>query len=335
MNPLAPTIVLALALVSPAVAAEPPVIRSARSGAWSAPDSWDLGRVPRAGDRVVVRAGHTLTYDVASGAVIRLVEVAGTLHFARDRTTRLEAGLIVVTASEEPTEDGFDCHAEAAPMRHAGADADNRPQPADAVAAPAERPSLLVGRPGAPIAAGSSATIRLHYVEGMDRASCPAIVSCGGRMEFHGEPMHLKGRYSIHFHLAGGTMRGSSVVGASIWDSHNRWITIHGTDALVVRDNVGYKGVGHGYFLESGSEVNNVLDHNLAALVLPGRPQEEQEVPFDLNRRAGFWWANSQNSFTRNVAAECAEYGYRFDTRKADNYDPVRPIRQPDGTTKR
>ena len=56
-----------------------------------------------------------------------------------------------------------------------------------------------------------------------------------------------KGRYSIHFHLVGETMRGSSVIGASIWDSHNRWITIHGTDALVVRDNVGYKSVGHGY----------------------------------------------------------------------------------------
>ncbi len=32
-------------------------------------------------------------------------------------------------------------------------------------------------------------TIRLTYVEGMDKESCPAIVSCGGRMEFHGAPM--------------------------------------------------------------------------------------------------------------------------------------------------
>jgi len=47
------------------------------------------------------------------------------------------------------------------------------------------------------------------------------------------------GRYSLHFHLAGDSMRGSSVVGASIWDSGNRWITIHGTNYLVVRDCVG------------------------------------------------------------------------------------------------
>ena len=47
------------------------------------------------------------------------------------------------------------------------------------------------------------------------------------------------GRYSIHFHLVRDTMRGASVIGASIWDSGNRWITIHGTDYLVVRDCVG------------------------------------------------------------------------------------------------
>src|SRR5262249_16254286 len=35
----------------------------------------------------------------------------------------------------------------------------------------------------------------------------------------------LLGKYSIHFHLVRDTMRGSGVLGASIWDSHNRWIT--------------------------------------------------------------------------------------------------------------
>jgi hypothetical protein len=97
---------------------------------------------------------------------------------------------------------------------------------------------------------------------------------------------------------------------------------------------VGYKSVGHGFFLETGSEINNIIDHNLAVLVLPGKPPKDQEVPFDLNRGAGFWWANCQNSFTRNVAVECAEYGYRFDCKETDDYNPLRKIRQPDGTTK-
>src|SRR5439155_15193113 len=43
------------------------------------------------------------------------------------------------------------------------------------------------------------------------------------------------GKYAIHFHLVGDSMRGSGVVGASIWDSDNRWITIHGTNHLLVR----------------------------------------------------------------------------------------------------
>jgi hypothetical protein len=409
--------------------------------------------VPQRGDRVVIRSGHEVIYDLDSREVIRLVQIAGTLSFARDKNTRLSAGLITVTAAEEPSEEGFDCHAMPAPL-----------------AADQPRPQLLIGEPGAPIPGDFTATISLHYVEGMDKKSCPAIVCCGGRMEIHGEPMsrtwvklkrmaapgtdslavmepveawkpgdvvivtgttrtrsrrdsnsgfadrsqteqrrivsvgsrdftggypvrldkpllyehfadeefqgevanlsrnvvvesadpdgvrghtmyhvdsagsisyaefrHLgkrdeQGRYSIHFHLCGDTMRGSSVIGASIWDSHNRWITIHGTDAMVIRDCVGYKSVGHGYFLEDGTETKNILDHNLAAVVLPGKPLPKQVIPFDLNRGAGFWWANCHNSFTRNVAAECAEYGYRFDCKQTADYDPNRPIRQADRT---
>ncbi|MGC4003834.1 MAG: hypothetical protein QM811_12195 [Pirellulales bacterium] len=142
------------------------------------------------------------------------------------------------------------------------------------------------------------------------------------------------GRYSIHFHLCGDTMRGSSVVGASIWDSHNRWITIHGTDAMVIRDCVGFKSIGHGYFLEDGTETNNILDHNVAIAAKPGKPLPNQVIPFDLNLGAGFWWANCQNSFTRNVAVDCGEYGYRFESIRTDTFDPVLPIRQPDGTVK-
>src|SRR5207248_6149931 len=52
------------------------------------------------------------------------------------------------------------------------------------------------------------------------------------------------GRYAIHFHLCGDTTRGSLIVGASIHNSHNRWITVHGTNFLVVRDCVGYNSVG-------------------------------------------------------------------------------------------
>jgi hypothetical protein len=125
---------------------------------------------------VVVRAGHRVIYDVPETTrptqTIRLVQIAGELEFARDRNTLLEAGLITITASEQPSEEGFDCHG--------------------VMAAPAEgaqRPGLYIGRPGAPHPAEFTAKIRLRYVEGMDKASCPALVCCGGRLELHGAPM--------------------------------------------------------------------------------------------------------------------------------------------------
>jgi hypothetical protein len=142
------------------------------------------------------------------------------------------------------------------------------------------------------------------------------------------------GRYSIHFHLVRDSMRGASVIGASIWDSGNRWITIHGTDYLVVRDCVGYKSIGHGFFFEDGTEVFNVLDRNLAIQAAGGKPMAKQVLPFDHNDGAGFWWANSLNTFTRNVAAECDEYGYRFDAVESSDFSLTLSVPQPDGQRK-
>ena len=142
------------------------------------------------------------------------------------------------------------------------------------------------------------------------------------------------GRYPIHFHLVRDTMRGSSVVGAAIVNSGNRWVTVHGSYYLLVRDCVGYESEGHGFFLEDATEVYNLLDRNLAVGAKSGKRMKDQALPFDPNDGAGFWWANGKNSFTRNVACENDEYGYRFDIQKRSNFDPVLPVRQADGTLK-
>lgn len=143
------------------------------------------------------------------------------------------------------------------------------------------------------------------------------------------------GRYSLHYHLVGDTMRGSYVIGVSIWDSGNRWLTIHGTNYLVVRDCVGYRSLGHGFFMEDGTEVYNVLDRNLAVQAYIAKPLPKQVLPYDKNDGSGFWWANCLNSFTRNVAAECDEYGYFFQATKTAEFDPVLPVQQPDGSLKK
>jgi hypothetical protein len=435
----------------PAPQPGPPLLRSARSGPWSDPATWEGGQVPAAGARVQVRAGHRVVYDLVSSQALRSIHVAGTLTFAADRDTRLDVGLIKIQAGDDASENGFDCDAHLRP-----------PAPG------AERPALEVGTPDRPIPAGRSALIRLAATDGLDRESCPAIVCCGGRMDFHGAPLrrtwiklgapakagavevtlaeaadgwrpgdrvlltattrqikrqktfrpsvrdnsaaeeriikavqgatltldrplafdhradgefrgevanlsrnvvvesaepekarghtmyhrhsagsisyaefrHLGkegvlGKYPIHYHLCGDSMRGSYVLGASVWDSGNRWLTIHGTNYLVVRDCVGYHSVGHGFFLEDGTEVFNVLDRNLAAQACVAKPLPKQALPFDHNDGAGFWWANSLNTFTRNVACECDEYGFRFDATPTPDFDLVLPVLHADGKVRR
>jgi hypothetical protein len=148
------------------------LIRSAQNGGWSAPGTWEGGKVPAAGARVQIRAGHTVTYDLKSDRVIRSVHVAGTLRFPHDRDTRLDVGLIKVQPGDDSDENGFDCEA------HVMAPPAGQP-----------RPALEVGTPDRPVEAGHTALIRLTYVNGLDKQSCPAVVCCGGRMDFHGAPL--------------------------------------------------------------------------------------------------------------------------------------------------
>lgn len=438
-------IVTLLVVGVPANAAETAWTQSAASGSWSAAATWVGGKVPEAGARVHVRPGHVVVYDVKSETPIRAVYVAGTLTFAADRDTQLIVGVLKVEAGDEPSEGGFDC------------DAHIEDLPAGAV-----RPALLVGTPENPIDAKRTALIRLVPFEGQDKQSCPAIVCCGGRMEFHGAPLsrtwvklgatskkgdaavtlsesvtgwrvgdrviitathlgrdngggtdlleteertitamdgvklmlneplkrehlgegdfrgevanlsrnvtvesaqpegvrghtmyhkgsagsisyaefrHLGkkdtlGRYSLHFHLVGNTMRGSSVIGASIHNSHNRWLTIHGTNYLVVRDCVGYRSIGHGFFLEDGTEVRNILDRNLAVQAMDGKKLPKQVLPFDQNDGAGFWWANSLNTFTRNVSCENNRYGYFFEATETSALKLTLPVQDANGEAK-
>src|SRR5262245_10949933 len=160
---------LVLCLPAASFAADPPTTRSAKSGSWSDAATWADNKVPGAGARVLIREGHGVVYDVKSDSVIRGLNIGGALVFATDRDTELNVGLIKIQAGDGYSEDGFDCD-------HAGTPDANKP-----------KPELIVGTPETPVAAGKTALIRLHYVEGMNKETCPAIVCCGGRMDFHGQ----------------------------------------------------------------------------------------------------------------------------------------------------
>src|SRR5207247_4072620 len=76
------TLVIVAVVFSRPAGAAYEVIRSVNSGQWSAAATWEGGQVPAAGARVLIRPGHTVTYDVASEMPIRTVQIGGTLTFA-------------------------------------------------------------------------------------------------------------------------------------------------------------------------------------------------------------------------------------------------------------
>jgi hypothetical protein len=119
-----------------------------------------------------VREGDKVVYDVKSETPIRAIYVAGILSFAPDKDTQLDVGVLKIEPGDMPSEEGFDCEAHVVELKEG--------QP---------RPALEVGTADRPIAAGHSALIRLNAAEGQDKQSCPAIVCCGGRMEFYGAPL--------------------------------------------------------------------------------------------------------------------------------------------------
>lgn len=429
-------------------------IQSVKDGKWTDTTTWKPARVPKQGDRVLVSRGTVVTYDAQQKDVIRLLQIVGTLTFARDCDTELNVGLMTIQHEDACSENGFACDFEGAKTGPATSED--------------QWPSLIIGTVNEPIPEKHTARIRLHHLVGMNADDAPAIACCSGRMEIHGSPIArtwlklsrdaaaeasqvtlsevvtdwhvgdqiivtataraqgsgsfrqgtarskqpqteeriitaidgatltfdkplryahtgsgeyrgevanlsrnviiesadpagvrghtvyhrfskggisyarlahlgkegLLGRYAIHYHLVGDTMRGSSVQGVAIVDSHNRWITIHGTQYLIVKDCVGYRSLGHGYFMEDGTETHNLLDRNLAVQACTGKRLPRQVLPFDQNEGAGFWWANGLNTITRNVTTENDEYGYRYDMQNRSNFNSTLPIRQSDGSEK-
>src|SRR5688572_13099030 len=118
-------------------------VRSARSGNWSDAKTWQEGRLPKAGERVQIREGHRVVYDSSSDQAIRMIHVAGTLAFATDKNTRLDVGLLRISAGDTADEEGFVCHAPAMEVPNVKG----------------EKPALEIGTAEAPMPANVTATI--------------------------------------------------------------------------------------------------------------------------------------------------------------------------------
>ncbi len=154
-----------------------------------------------------------------------------------------------------------------------------------------------------------------------------------------GQNMQLA-RYPIHWHLVGDGGKGQYVKNSAFHDTYNRCVTVHGTNDVVVQNNVTYNIVGHCFFLEDGIEHGNQFVHNLAIqikcnvskpcaptnLAANGENSYKYEdrqayrttssfaakdtlLPSD-NTVAAYWITNPDNTFIDNVAAGSDENGF-------------------------
>jgi cell migration-inducing and hyaluronan-binding protein len=140
--------------------------------------------------------------------------------------------------------------------------------------------------------------------------------------------------YPVHFHMVRKTPANTIVEDCSVAESMTRWYVIHGTEGITLARNVGYESIGHGYYLEDGTETDNQLFANLGvfsrAAVHDGNNtrqvprilaapypawndnlESQEHVPFhsDIDHPTLFWMMNGWNDFQYNMAVGVGSCG--------------------------
>ncbi|WP_424962811.1 G8 domain-containing protein [Ekhidna sp.] len=133
---------------------------------------------------------------------------------------------------------------------------------------------------------------------------------------YHMGQKGLLGRYPFHWHHAH-DVTGQYFKNSSVHHSFNRVMTVHHTSNALIQDIVAYDHIGHGFFMEAGSERGNIFDHNLG--VLTRKPEWDERVQRhdrleddDHSRHfpATFWITNPDNTFINNAAAGSEGSGF-------------------------
>ena len=136
------------------------------------------------------------------------------------------------------------------------------------------------------------------------------------------------GHYPVHFHMVRNTPNNTFVKDCSIHDSMTRWITLHATQGVLLARNVGYMSIGHGYYIEDGTETDNKLYSNIGILARAAvdNVQNPRKVPgilsatftdhphntpyhSDSETPTVFWIMNGWNDFQYNFAAGAGSCG--------------------------
>lgn len=125
-------------------------------------------------------------------------------------------------------------------------------------------------------------------------------------------------RYAFHWHMLSylGTETLEDATGQyfrnnTINSSQNRGVVIHGTNGVLVQNNIIYDIRGHGVFTEDAVERRNIIDGNLVLHIrnpIWGNQLKEHEIG-ELGSSA-FWISNPDNTITNNTAADSRTFGF-------------------------
>ena len=142
--------------------------------------------------------------------------------------------------------------------------------------------------------------------------------------------------YPIHFHMARKVPYETTIASNSINESMTRWIVLHSTLGVRVANNIGYKSIGHGFYLEDATEAGNIFDGNLGVFaraaidneqnprkiagILSDNQDPNSFTPPDVDNRgfpyrsdseypSVFWITNGWNEFNGNMAAGAGTCG--------------------------
>ncbi|MCB1215050.1 MAG: right-handed parallel beta-helix repeat-containing protein, partial [Deltaproteobacteria bacterium] len=129
-------------------------------------------------------------------------------------------------------------------------------------------------------------------------------------------------RYPFHWHRLSydgegaerGDATGQYLRNSSIHQSSNRCVTIHGTNGVLVENNICYDILGHAIFFEDAVERRNTVENNLVlrvrfptasnALKLHDRAQSGTE-----SGSSGIWVSNPDNTVRYNHIADSQGFG--------------------------
>lgn len=151
------------------------------------------------------------------------------------------------------------------------------------------------------------------------------------------------GHYPVHFHMARKTAPGTYIKDSSVNESMTRWIVLHSTSDVLLARNVGYKSIGHGFYLESGTETDNKFHSNIGILArsasygalnprrVPGilaannmGAGDDIRYTSDVKKPSIFWIMNGWNDFVGNMAVgagACGACYWLLPGRNSDHVD--------------